>query len=1010
MHIATKIGTQSARVHAVTVAVMLAWCMACSDLPQPAANTTDISQRTGAAISDVTPIPEYDGSDDIRDAGVALYTHACAGCHQPLERSTKLSRTSEQIVAALASNPVMNKVAFLQTLTLDNIKAIAAALAPVTPEEQKRKEELKKAFIAGAALYESTCSSCHGPLKSSSKTDKTAAQIQKALLEIQPMASVKVRNEDVELIARALKSSVITAMSAFVRGDLQTEQTRTAISSDPSSGSTQQNLDGIALYNQNCSGCHLDYAHTLKRGRTAQNIVDAIQNISYMSALATLNRAIIDAIATALVNTGVTATSTMTATATNTTAAGYSTGGSSSATSTPTRTSTSATLIPTLTATAGSSPGSSPTANPTASPTVQAANLTPTSFASATPTSGQPIGAELYASNCQSCHGTLVNSQKSGKTAVQISTAIASIGLMAGLGSLTFSDILAISNALGGDNSVPNSGTNSNSESILTEYNGAKFALSDRSVCAANDPHWGNAESGLTRKRSMQFKAQAKMLIWVSLDSHVDSAFTKLLPENIVNFGNEISNDFTPAITPALLDFVTAISNKYADLIMSGVVSYCALTNGSMTAAVAKACITRTAKELWYRTISTQEQTFYYNIFAAQANQREGVKVFTAAMLLAPESLLNQERDNAAQNAGTFPLSPREIMMRLTLRVTGNVRTYTDHLNYSAGKFADPTQIPSMIKGMLESPYSGKLRLHEFFGFLIGGRSITGANQFAGSSQYVLPINANRFDEDFAKEFFDYIDYMVFQTNGTFRDLMSSTVAFPTARMAPIFGSSTWNGDFTQPQNGPNHVGLINRPYALMSSTDGTSPILRGVNLMRKFLCEDLPSPDATIIGSRFQIAGDPLHMSARDYVTTLTSPPQCQSCHDAINKYGFAFASFDGIGRYVTMDRIFSNRVMVGSYPVVSAVTNAKVDFSSYVNLANSNELAVALSTSRQAQQCFVRQMIRFYFSRLETEEDACLIAEITNQLSNGVPLETAFINFFNLSLRARAGDVGGN
>jgi len=59
-------------------------------------------------------------------SGSALYKTHCAGCHGPLENSAKINRTSSQIIAALASYPIMQPLQ--SRLSESEIDAIARAL------------------------------------------------------------------------------------------------------------------------------------------------------------------------------------------------------------------------------------------------------------------------------------------------------------------------------------------------------------------------------------------------------------------------------------------------------------------------------------------------------------------------------------------------------------------------------------------------------------------------------------------------------------------------------------------------------------------------------------------------------------------------------------------------------------------------------------------------------------------------------------------------------------------
>ena len=72
------------------------------------------------------------------------------------------------------------------------------------------------------------------------------------------------------------------------------------------------------------------------------------------------------------------------------------------------------------------------------------------------PPGSTPDGAALYAANCAGCHNPLATSTKAGRTADQISGAIANTAFgMGGLSGLTAEEIAAIADALGGGGTTP---------------------------------------------------------------------------------------------------------------------------------------------------------------------------------------------------------------------------------------------------------------------------------------------------------------------------------------------------------------------------------------------------------------------------------------------------------------------------------------------------------------------------------------------------------------------------
>ncbi|MEL7335744.1 MAG: DUF1588 domain-containing protein, partial [Planctomycetota bacterium] len=95
----------------------------------------------------------------------------------------------------------------------------------------------------------------------------------------------------------------------------------------------------------------------------------------------------------------------------------------------------------------------------------------------------------------------------------------------------------------------------------------------------------------------------------------------------------------------------------------------------------------------------------------------------------------------------------------------------------------------------------------------------------------------------------------------------------------------------------PLSAGALTHPLLMagFAYNDTTSPIHRGVFMARHVLGRMLrPPPEA------FAPLSPDLHedLTTRQRVSLQTSPSECQTCHTTINDLGFAFESFDTVGR----------------------------------------------------------------------------------------------------------------
>jgi predicted CxxxxCH...CXXCH cytochrome family protein len=122
----------------------------------------------GMPVPAPTPTPDPTLPPD----GIALYVTNCSNCHGLLDTTAKPGRSAAEIQAAIDSN--LGGMGILSGLTPDEVQAIADALPPAPVIDPTLPPD-------GIALYGTDCSSCHGPLDTTAKPGRSAAQIQAAI-------------------------------------------------------------------------------------------------------------------------------------------------------------------------------------------------------------------------------------------------------------------------------------------------------------------------------------------------------------------------------------------------------------------------------------------------------------------------------------------------------------------------------------------------------------------------------------------------------------------------------------------------------------------------------------------------------------------------------------------------------------------------------------------------------------------------------------------------------------
>jgi len=171
--------------------------------------------------------------------------------------------------------------------------------------------------------------------------------------------------------------------------------------------------------------------------------------------------------------------------------------------------------------------------------------------------------------------------------------------------------------------------------------------------------------------------------------------------------------------------------------------------------------------------------------------------------------------------------------------------------------------------------------------------------------------------------------------------------------------------------DGKQRAGLMTEPGFLSAhgSFDASSPILRGLAVRERILCAPMPVPPP---GADQNFPPATPTTTTRQRFDMHRTNVTCSSCHEMMDKLGYGFESYDGIGRYRTTE----NGAMVDDS---GEAINTDVDGP----FEGAPALARKLLGSQQAQQCVATQWFRYAMGRLETDADKCVLGAIQKKFT---------------------------
>lgn len=215
-----------------------------------------------------------------------------------------------------------------------------------------------------------------------------------------------------------------------------------------------------------------------------------------------------------------------------------------------------------------------------------------------------------------------------------------------------------------------------------------------------------------------------------------------------------------------------------------------------------------------------------------------------------------------------------------------------------------------------------------------------------------------------------FLDDIVWSDASDYRQLFLANWSYSTDHMAEFYGES-WKPIAAEvtteeerlprgpgPQrmrktgdDGKLRLGVLTHPYIMsgLAYTDASSPIHRGIFLIRYLLGRTLRPPNAAFSPLSADLHPD---LSTRERVALQTSPEGCQVCHSRINALGFTLEHFDAVGRFREMDQ---------EKPVDSSGGYIARD-GQEVTFNNTQEVAHFLATSDDAHRAFVSRAFQHF------------------------------------------------
>ena len=247
--------------------------------------------------------------------------------------------------------------------------------------------------------------------------------------------------------------------------------------------------------------------------------------------------------------------------------------------------------------------------------------------------------------------------------------------------------------------------------------------------------------------------------------------------------------------------------------------------------------------------------------------------------------------------------------------------------------------------------------------FFISWLEIKGADKMDPSDE-VFPEFTEEVAAAVVEETNSFLRAQLSGSSPSLGNVLYSTTSDVADEMAFIYGRDS--GGMGVEHDPTQRMGVLTQPGFIISHSGPvhTRLVKRGVFFTRKVMCQELGHPPENADTTLPEIE----NATERERVEFATDSPDCAGCHRFINPFGFSLESYDPIGRFRTEDE--------QGRTIDPSVNMDLLD--KPLRTETSVEALRGFTESTQFQQCFARQLFRFYMGRDEIHQDHPILRQM--------------------------------
>jgi len=414
--------------------------------------------------------------------------------------------------------------------------------------------------------------------------------------------------------------------------------------------------------------------------------------------------------------------------------------------------------------------------------------------------------------------------------------------------------------------------------------------------------------------------------------------------------------------------------------------------------------ITRFGQRALRHALNDAEIDFYRDVYDSDDTgiDEAALADVITVMLNAPEFFYRIEYDRPTRTPGVHALDDYEIAARLSYRFW---QTMPDEALFTAaakGELRTDAGLAKQIDRMLADPRASTT-LERFAREWLKLDEIEPLTKNATDKRFIRfageDMPSATLHEEMIQDTTTSLAYHALKQDDSIAEWLTSPYSFArSAQLASIYGTPPWNGTSAPPRFPQGQrAGLLTRA-ALLSTrkgTSNTSPILKGVLIRRRLLCDQL-NPPPNDSGSTDARTSET--QTTRQIVEALTQQPDstCLNCHkELINPLGFVTEGFDALGRIRKEQPLYDveSGELLGRLPLdTKAQPHVLSPAPDDRTASTPQELTDMIVKSGKVEHCFARNWVRYTAGRAEDKiGHGCELEAVRGTLERGGSIKEA-------------------